>query len=265
MKMMSILRKARGELLLLVVMNKTLSRLFFILFGLVRIASLSMLRILARALPGIVPRRWGKVYLGRCDVKVPDNHQFGSTGRAFWKRWACFDFNDDHLTIEKIAASDSEENFWAELQMRFASNDAADCDALIFLHEYNNSFEDAVIRAAQIGVDLKVRGYTGVFSWPSKARAFKYATDAASIIASENAIADFLLNFIRRSGAKRVNIIAHSMGNRGLLAALQKISAKVALENSKVEFGQIILAAADLDAEVFLQAKVFILLFLVIR
>ena len=210
---------------------------------------------ISKGFTGDRAKGFGKVYQGRCDVKVPDNHQFGNAGRAFWKRWACFDFNDDHLRIEKITASDSEDSFWEELQERFAENDDSDKDALVFLHGYNNSFEDAVIRAAQIGVDLKVRGYTGLFSWPSKAKAYKYATDEGSIIASENAIADFLLNFIRRSGAERVNIIAHSMGNRGLLAALEKITAKVALENDAVKFGEIILAAADLDAEVFMQAK----------
>jgi esterase/lipase superfamily enzyme len=45
-------------------------------------------------------------------------------------------------------------------------------------------------------------------------------------------------------------IIAHSMGNRGLLRAVNRIASQ-AQKRSEKPFGQIILAAADVDADVF--------------
>jgi len=48
-----------------------------------------------------------------------------------------------------------------------------------------------------------------------------------------------------------VHVIAHSMGNRGLLRALQRIAAN-AETHGKVKFGQIFLAAPDVDRDLFL-------------
>ena len=55
--------------------------------------------------------------------------------------------------------------------MSFARNSGEEPHALLYLHGYNTSFEEAAIRAAQIGFDLKVPGATAFFSWPYFARA----------------------------------------------------------------------------------------------
>jgi esterase/lipase superfamily enzyme len=85
----------------------------------------------------------------------------------------------------------------------------------ILLHGYNNSFDDAAIRAAQMGFDLKVSGATAFFSWPSGASIERYFADADRLAASENEIAEFLRLIKKETKAKAAHIIAHSMGNRG--------------------------------------------------
>ena len=75
--------------------------------------------------------------------------------------------------------------------------------------------------------------------------------DEASIEASERAIADFLLDFAGHCGAEKVHVIAHSIGNRGLLRALQRIAAD-AQTRGQVKLGQVFLAAPDLDRDLFL-------------
>jgi esterase/lipase superfamily enzyme len=55
---------------------------------------------------------------------------------------------------------------------------------------------------------------------------------------------------VARSGAEKVHIIAHSMGNRGVLRAIDRIANK-AQRHKGVLIGQIILAAADVDADTF--------------
>src|SRR5262249_22486699 len=74
--------------------------------------------------------------------------------------------------------------------------------------------------------------------------------DESSIEASEPDIAAFLRDVVARSGAERVHLIAHSMGNRGLLRALQRIGSQAAAE-TPFRFGQIILAAPDIDQALF--------------
>jgi esterase/lipase superfamily enzyme len=112
------------------------------------------------------------------------------------------------------------------------------------------SFEDAAIRAAQIGYDLKVPGATAFFAWPSRGNVAAYPADEATIEASERAITDFLVDFVTNCGAEKVHVIAHSMGNRGLLRALQRIATD-AETRGKVKFGQIFLAAPDVDRDLF--------------
>jgi esterase/lipase superfamily enzyme len=102
-----------------------------------------------------------------------------------------------------------------------------------------------------VSFDLKLPGATALFSWPSRGRVTAYPADEASIEASERPITDFLLDFAASCGAERVHVIAHSMGNRSLLRALQRIAA-TAESRGKLKFGQVFLAAPDVDRDLFL-------------
>lgn len=197
----------------------------------------------------------GEVFYGKCNVEIPKTHRLGETGRAWWRRWVSLDFSgDDHLRVSKITSSINADDFWKSINQSFSKN-TSDKDALVFLHGFNSSFEDAAIRAAQIGFDLRIKGHTAFFSWPSKSKMLRYPVDEASIKVSEIAIKNFLTDFIKKSGAERVHLIAHSMGNRGLLGALERIAQDVKESNALIQFGHIILAAPDLDVEEFRQAK----------
>ncbi|MCP5352827.1 MAG: alpha/beta hydrolase [Chromatiales bacterium] len=198
---------------------------------------------------GFTGERHTQTSHGRCDVFVPESHRFGETGSPFWKRLLRFTLKDDHLRVQATTAL-SREDWFAELNEILAEV-PGEKHALLFLHGYNVSFEDAAIRAAQIGFDLKVPGATAFFSWPSRGATAAYPVDEASIEASEAAITAFLVDFCTRVGADRVHLIAHSMGNRGLLRALQRIAANAA-QAAKVRFAQIILAAPDVDRDLFI-------------
>ncbi len=101
------------------------------------------------------------------------------------------------------------------------------------------------------GYDLKVPGATAFFSWPSRGSVTAYPADEASIEASEPAITRFLVDFTVHCGADKVHVIAHSMGNRGLLRALQRIASN-AETRGEVKLGQVFLAAPDVDRDLFL-------------
>jgi esterase/lipase superfamily enzyme len=202
---------------------------------------------------GFGGERGNSVTRGRATVHVPKAHRFGETGSGFFKRLVR---GDDRLRVKAIVAQ-AMHAFYGDVRKEIeAARQAGDEPAaLVFLHGYNVSFEDAAIRAAQIGYDLKVPGPVAFFSWPSRGSLAAYPADEASIEASEQPIADFLVEFAQNcktgGNAPRLHLIAHSMGNRGFLRALQRIAASAELRG-KVHFNQIILAAPDVDRDLFL-------------
>jgi esterase/lipase superfamily enzyme len=196
--------------------------------------------------------RHDRITRGRVEVLVPHAHRFGETGSGFWKRLLRFDLRDDRLRLQHVETQERDA-FFKDIStaMRDASESGEEPHALFFLHGFNVSFENAAIRAAQIGYDLKVTGATAFFSWPSRGSVAAYPVDEASIEASEAAITSFLVDFTANCGAKKVHVIAHSMGNRGFLRALQRIAADPETRG-RVKFGQIVLAAPDVDRDLFL-------------
>ncbi len=187
------------------------------------------------------------VHYGRCRVYIPAAHKIGSTGSPWWKRLLAM--ADDRLRLLSVETRQAEA-FWRSVAAHLAEAPVDERSAVVFIHGYNVSFEAAALRAAQIGFDLSVKGAMAFFSWPSRGTLDGYLADAAAIEASEDAIADFMVDFVERSGAQAVHIIAHSMGNRGVLRAVDRIAAQ-AQQRTGARFGQVILAAADVDADVF--------------
>ncbi|NKK60599.1 alpha/beta hydrolase [Rhizobium leguminosarum bv. viciae] len=186
---------------------------------------------------------------GECRVFVPKSHKIGSVGSPWWKR--VLTLTDDRLRILEINNLE-QLAYWNIAAARLARESASDQIAVVYIHGYRNSFEDATLRAAQIGFDLSIKGMMTFFSWPSLGRLEGYTADEAAIDASETAIGEYLLEVLDRSGAKTVHIVAHSMGNRGILRAIDRIARRTQGFTGR-QFGQIILAAPDVDADVFRQ------------
>lgn len=196
---------------------------------------------------GFSKSRDAKIHYGYCRVFIPKSHKIGSTGSSWWQRLQSrIDDRLKLIEIKRIVADD----FWSAISSRFAKSEISERDAVIFVHGYNVSFENAAVRAAQIGFDLSVKGAMAFFSWPSQGAVKGYSADEATIEASEPFIAEFIEDFVARSGAAKVHIIAHSMGNRGVLRAIDRIANK-AQRRTGVLIGQVILAAADVDADTF--------------
>jgi esterase/lipase superfamily enzyme len=122
-------------------------------------------------------------------------------------------------------------------------------NAFIFVHGYNVAFADAARRTAQLSYDLSFDGAPVFFSWPSQATLQGYTMDEANIEWATSHIKQFIIDAAEKSGADNLYLVGHSMGNRGLTRAL----AAIVLERPDLRgrFREIILAAPDVDAEVF--------------
>lgn len=123
-------------------------------------------------------------------------------------------------------------------------------DAFIFIHGYNTTFQDAARRTAQIAYDLKFEGAAIFYTWPSQGKLLDYLVDKNNAEWTVPHLVAFLKEFHGKAGARKVSIIAHSMGARILTSALKEISSD---RSTSVRFSQIILAAPDIDRDIFLQ------------
>jgi esterase/lipase superfamily enzyme len=191
-------------------------------------------------------KRGSALSLGWCRVNIPKSHRFGSTGSSWWKRLTSG--HDDRIKLEGTKLCNSMTEFETQVRYQIDSSPTALRQVLLYIHGYNVSFSQAAVRAAQLGADLRVPT-TAFFSWPSRATLKGYSADEATIEASEPFLIEFLMTLARAAGGEPIHVLAHSMGNRALLRAIDRMLKQGI--GGGVQFGQLLLAAPDVDAAVF--------------
>jgi len=199
-------------------------------------------------------RARGDLQYGYLDVTIPAIHKEAELETQ--PRWAEFVFDvsesrSRYVLLDRITPL-ARDDFIRALRQQM--KDSPSKDVFIFVHGFNNTFEDAARRAAQLAYDLDFDGTPILYSWPSQGSATAYAVDEAAVGISGRKMAEFLENIVTQSGADRIHILAHSMGNRALIEALQTYLAKRAPDNRQHLFGQIVFTAPDVDRDYFMDA-----------
>ncbi len=128
-------------------------------------------------------------------------------------------------------------------------------DILLFVHGYNTSLEDAILRTAQLVHDLNFAGKGVTFSWPSQGALDGYAHDETQNARSVGALVEVLKQLTRAAGtsekSRKVHAIVHSMGNRLFLQAARQFELEQNVGDARRIFGHVALAAPDVDATTF--------------
>ena len=88
-----------------------------------------------------------------------------------------------------------------------------------------------------------------LYSWASSGTLLGYPKDEESVRLTESHLRWFLRELLTKTSAKNVHLIAHSMGNRALTEVLRSFVA----ETNQPLFGEVILAAPDVNRIGFLQ------------
>jgi esterase/lipase superfamily enzyme len=192
----------------------------------------------------------GSPTFGVAHVSVPtkDRNVGELTGPSWWR----LQFKPDptkHVILIDVQSL-GRDIFVNKLRDALASVDVR--DALIFVHGYNVSFENAARRAAQISVDLKFPGRTLMYSWASAADPKRYTVDEDTIDWSRKYFEAFLLLALTEIGARDVHVIAHSMGNRALMNTLERFDPSKS-PTATAELCQVIFAAPDIGRDQFVQ------------
>lgn len=121
--------------------------------------------------------------------------------------------------------------------------------ALVFIHGFNNRFEDAVYRFAQIVHDSNSDVVPILFTWPSRGSLMAYGYDRESNNYSRDALELLLRTLANDPHVDEVSILAHSMGNWVTLEALRQMAIRDKRIAPKIK--NVMLAAPDVDVDVF--------------
>ena len=193
-------------------------------------------------------RRGRDLDYGVCWVSIPsgERHSIGRLESPSWFRLEAGFDRERHVTLRTVAPVARE--LWLE-HIEWLRNEVGTPQMLLFVHGYNVTFQDAARRTAQFVYDLGFSGIPMFYSWPSCGSTFLYTFDEAAVQSAESHLQTFILDSLRAGNFDSVYLIAHSMGNRVMTAALERVIRKTAALGTTIR--HIILAAPDIDASYF--------------
>ncbi|KGJ63581.1 esterase/lipase superfamily enzyme [Bradyrhizobium huanghuaihaiense] len=208
----------------------------------------------AREQKSFSEKRGTTITFGGLRVRIPDDHKMGNV-RVPKIREALIGTYEEKLDPGKHFVI-SRQGVIGKPTWSDTAKAARTTEALVFVHGFNNTFDDAVYRAAQVFWDLQYKGLPVLYSWPSwgnarnpldLARSYLYDRDSA--LTDSDSFLELLRLLRDELGIRRVNIVAHSMGNYLVLNALR---GQASSQDSK-KFGEWILAAPDVDKDQFMR------------
>jgi esterase/lipase superfamily enzyme len=188
----------------------------------------------------------GPLDYGTALVSIPKLHTPGALEAPSIFSFDVVEDPDRHLILKSVDPSDRATVF-AEMRQHVAESGSN--EAFVFVHGFNVTFSDAARRTAQIAHDMDFDGLPILYSWPSQGNMLGYLADGAVVQLSGRLLEDFLEQVVAESGATRIHLVAHSMGNRALTEALELFALKHA--GAPPAFDQVLFTAPDLDAGLF--------------
>lgn len=184
----------------------------------------------------------------RYDIAIPPDRQ---VGKVTWpRRPDRADVTTDFLTTAQVLHS-GEQDFRADLSKELAQTEG---DAVIFVHGFNNTFSEGLYRIAQLYHDLALPGVAVHYSWPSAGQPLGYVADRDSALFARDGL-ESLIRTVRNAGARRIVLVAHSMGSALTMEAMRQIAIR-GDRASLAAIDGVVLISPDIDVDVFrLQAK----------
>ena len=196
---------------------------------------------------------------GVCEVSIPYKRTPGTLPEpSVWS----LEFTQDpqkHVVLMEIQRL-PDADFWMALRTKVDAS--PNRQLMLFVHGYCATFRDAARRTAQMSYDMNYQGPAMFFSWPAgsdlegiQERA-NYLKDLRRAEESDEDLIAVIENISRLSGAKRVHLVAHSMGSFILTEALKTIADRNGKKGDPPRFfDQVVMAAPDLDAKGFVKSS----------
>jgi len=188
----------------------------------------------------------GPLSFGVAHVTVPKSHRVGRLEAPSILRLEFRQDPNKHVILASVQPL-AHEAWRAEIVKRATA--LGNAGILVFIHGYNVSFSDAARRTGQLSHDLGFAGPTVLFSWPSRGGLIDYTVDEQAAEWSVPDLKDVLASVATFGPGVPVYVIAHSMGTRVLTRGFKALLDED--QDKRLAFRQIVLAAPDIDADVF--------------
>ncbi|MBR0831339.1 alpha/beta hydrolase [Bradyrhizobium manausense] len=190
--------------------------------------------------------RGDRLLFGWSRVRVPEDHKIGKLELPFKRnllKLRLYNESDDpkrHFIIQAVESLEKDE-FESAMRTDYTHS------ALLFVHGFNVSFNESLLRFAQILWDTQFGGVPILFSWPSRGGILNYLYDLNSALNARDALEELVRIIGSYGEVKTLYVIAHSMGNLIVLDTLSRIL----VDRPLLEICEVIMAAPDIDLELF--------------
>ncbi|MCC2687548.1 MAG: alpha/beta fold hydrolase [Rhizobiaceae bacterium] len=179
----------------------------------------------------------------RVNVTVPRIHEPGQIER---RKRGKSDDPSKYIMASDVVGYDTGPHFMSALGADMAARGGR---AMLFVHGYNTGFDNAVYRLTQIAHDSRYAGTPVLFSWASGGTTTGYVYDRESASAARDQL-EAVLRMLAQSGARRIDVVAHSMGTWVTMEALRQL-AITGDRDLGGRLGDVVLASPDIDVDVF--------------
>jgi len=183
--------------------------------------------------------------LASVDVTVPPNHVVGHLERP---TRLPPDPRTEFTVVDPVIYR-SDASFIAEVNRELAKRPRGEQKLLLFVHGYNNTTSDAILRLSKFVEDTGYQGVPVLFTWASAASLPRYVYDLNSALVARGKVKE-MADVLARTRATELDIFAHSMGAfltmDGLVDAQQN-----GQTGTRKTINHIMLASPDTDIDLF--------------
>ena len=177
-------------------------------------------------------------------VGIPPNHRPGHIEWPDGKTSSGVNF----ATIEQAVLTGSE--FRDMVAPAKSSRRAKKQNLLIFVHGFNNNFQESLYRMAQLDADAAFNGHAILFAWPSKGDPTRYEDDKTAANTSRDQLIELLTTVTGSPQVGEIMVVAHSMGGMLVAETLRELRLQ-RRDRVIARLNRVILAAPDIDAQAF--------------
>ncbi|KAB7610368.1 alpha/beta hydrolase [Amylibacter sp. SFDW26] len=187
--------------------------------------------------------RTSEITYGRYDISIPPTHE---VGQIEWPRNAPNPATDFVIKDAELFSSVSPFKSAVRKSNRSKPNGE---EVVVFIHGYNNNFAESLYRMAQISADMELKSTPILYAWPTTESTVEYLHDRDSVLFARDGL-QTLLQQIANTGAKRILLVAHSIGSSLLLETLRQVSISKDQTVLNTEIG-VVMISPDVDGTVF--------------
>lgn len=180
----------------------------------------------------------------RYEISVPPDRPDGSIETPKHKVNAKTDF-----VATSAAHITSKAAFKSEIANALRQRSPEHREVQIYVHGFNNSFDESVLRMAQLGHDFQYKSVTIAYAWPSAGHVLEYEYDRDSNLFARDGLED-LINTALSAGANSILLVAHSMGTQLVMETLRQMDIRSPGSVAR-DVNYIMLISPDIGVDVF--------------